>query len=324
MPLKGVNDRIVALFILNRCLFRRLLMKILKAIGAVFVKIWRWIKETAWVQPLLIVGAIFAIIFSIPYFTEWINSIGIGSENYYSAHKVSLEGELEINADPASPASAVDKLIYSIDQNSFGPEYAEDYDKYGEKFFLVFVEEDCSACKDIQEAFQELEDYWGKRYLPSETHKGKSGEVATLPFRIHTIFTDETSSTDDDNENNSDSAFQRHLQIYTDFYESAGIRLMEQTPYGYNNYKDNSSMKAFLNADIAGFATPTIVLVDYTKEAQDLPIYAGSGSGRAGISEILFSVSGTTKYEKAQVLMNMWNHTATDDKSNPFTDRHYA
>ncbi|MBP5216473.1 MAG: hypothetical protein J6038_01405 [Bacilli bacterium] len=301
-------------------------MKILKAIGAFFVKIWRWIKETAWVQPLLIVGAIFAIIFSIPYFTEWINSIGIGSENYYSAHKVSLEGELEINADPASPTSAVDKLIYSIDQNSFlddGENYKEDYNKYGEKFFLVFVEEDCSSCKDIQEAFQELEDYWGSRYVQADTHLVGSTEKANLPFRIHTIFTDETSSTDDDDENNSDSAFQRHLQIYTDFYEKAGTRLMEQTPYGYNNYKDNSSMKAFFNADIASFATPTIVLVDYTQEARELPIYAGSGTGRAGISEILFSVSGTTKYEKAQVLMNMWNH-ASDDKSNPFTDRHYA
>ena len=39
-------------------------MKILKAIGAFFARIWRWIKETAWVQPLLIVGAIFAIIFA--------------------------------------------------------------------------------------------------------------------------------------------------------------------------------------------------------------------------------------------------------------------
>ena len=302
-------------------------MKILKAIGGFFVKIWRWIKETAWVQPLLIVGAIFAIIFSIPYFTEWINSIGIGSENYYSAHKVSLEGELEINADPTAPTSAVDKLVYSMDQNSFlgnDEAYKEEYNKYGEKYFLVFVEEDCSSCKDIQEAFQELEDYWGTRYIQTESHIVGQSEAANLPFRIHTIFTDETSSTDDDDENNSDSAFQRHLQIYTDFYENAGIRLMEQTPYGYNNYKDNSNMKAFLNADTSAFATPTIVLVDYTQEARDLPIYAGSGTGRAGISEILFSVSGTTKYEKAQVLMNMWNHTATDDPSNPFTDRHYA
>lgn len=300
-------------------------MKILKAIGGIFARIWRWIKETAWVQPLLIVGAIFAVIFSIPYFTEWINSIGIGSENYYSAHKISLEGELEINADPTAPASDADKLIYNLEQNSFlaaDESYTPDYNKYGEKYFLVFVEEECSTCADIQEAFKELEDYWGTRYV--QTKATINGQEQNLPFRIHTIFTDETSSTDDDDENNSDSAFQRHLQIYTDFYENAGIRLQEQTPYGYNNLKDNGSMKAFLNADTANFATPTIVLVDYTDEAKALPVYAGSGEGRQGISEILFGVSGTTKYEKANVLMNMWNHTDPDDASNEFTERHYA
>ena len=42
------------------------MMKILKVIATPFVALWRWIKETAWVQPLLIVGCIFAVIFSIP------------------------------------------------------------------------------------------------------------------------------------------------------------------------------------------------------------------------------------------------------------------
>ena len=44
-------------------------MNILRKIATPFVAIWRWIKETAWVQPLLIVGIIFAIIFSIPSIT---------------------------------------------------------------------------------------------------------------------------------------------------------------------------------------------------------------------------------------------------------------
>ena len=42
-------------------------MKILSAIGRFFARIGRWIKETAWIQPLLIVGAIFAVIFAIPH-----------------------------------------------------------------------------------------------------------------------------------------------------------------------------------------------------------------------------------------------------------------
>ena len=39
-------------------------MAILRAIGRFFAKIGRWIRDTAWVQPLLIVGAIFGLIFS--------------------------------------------------------------------------------------------------------------------------------------------------------------------------------------------------------------------------------------------------------------------
>ena len=42
-------------------------MKVLSAIGGFFARIGRWIKETAWIQPLLIVGAIFAVIFAIPH-----------------------------------------------------------------------------------------------------------------------------------------------------------------------------------------------------------------------------------------------------------------
>jgi hypothetical protein len=69
-------------------------MIILKAIGSFFVKIWRWIKDTAWVQPLLIVGAIFAVIFSIPYITEWANNFTHNSTNsFYNASKKNLEGE---------------------------------------------------------------------------------------------------------------------------------------------------------------------------------------------------------------------------------------
>ena len=49
--------------------------KVLSALGQFFVRIGRWIKDTAWIQPLLIVGVIFAIIFSIPSIVDGINSI---------------------------------------------------------------------------------------------------------------------------------------------------------------------------------------------------------------------------------------------------------
>ena len=67
-------------------------MVVLRAIGKFFARIGRWIKETAWVQPLLIVGGIFAIIFSIPYIVKgvssWFDQKGTASENFYSKFQV--------------------------------------------------------------------------------------------------------------------------------------------------------------------------------------------------------------------------------------------
>ena len=77
-------------------------MFILRAIGRFFARIWRWIKETAWVQPLLIVGGIFAIIFSIPYLTKWVKSWfndTTASEKYYSSKKVSLKNAEDHKSD---------------------------------------------------------------------------------------------------------------------------------------------------------------------------------------------------------------------------------
>ena len=61
-------------------------MIILTAIGAFFGRIWKWIRETAWVQPLLIVGVIFGIIFSIRPIVDSITKLQEdlnSSETYY-------------------------------------------------------------------------------------------------------------------------------------------------------------------------------------------------------------------------------------------------
>ena len=57
-------------------------MKVLRAIGGFFAKIGRWIANTAWIQPLLIVGGIFGIIFSIPYIKQAIDNSKIDNTDY--------------------------------------------------------------------------------------------------------------------------------------------------------------------------------------------------------------------------------------------------
>ena len=76
--------------------------KVLSVIGGFFVSIWRWIKETAWVQPLLIVGIIFGVIFAIPPIVSGINSIrerNESAETYYRKFQLSLAGAENSAAD---------------------------------------------------------------------------------------------------------------------------------------------------------------------------------------------------------------------------------
>ena len=306
-------------------------MNILKAIGNLFVRLWRWIKETAWVQPLLIVGAIFAIIFSIPRFTEWIQSIQAESASrYWASYKKSLQGE-DDNANSFN--TEADKLTQAISEwSNLEGEY-KTYDEwvngmnaklqagslevnidpraaYGEKFFLVYVSNNCTNCDDMQPAFEELNNSWNIDYkIEDDNH-----------YAIHTIFTDDESDNDDDYElEDEKKAFVRYLDkfVENDFLTSGGGRLQE-APYKINKSIDDSNYNYFINGDHSNFKTPTILLVDFTREAFELR------HCRVGVSEVLFGLSGSDKYAKASQLAFMWNHTTDTDTTTPFSDVYHA
>ena len=284
-------------------------MNVIKSLGARFNKLWRWIKETAWVQPLLIVGAIFAIIFSIPKFSSWFEAMGIGSSNsFYNSHKLSLEGEAK-DADPKDYSEA-DKLTAAIQKYSFGQgvspsiQYSESeivkavkadelIAKRGEKFFLVYVSTSCTACDEAQPGFENLEKYWNTTYAIND---GRS-------FKIHTIYADDTSSNDEDFTLSDDKkAFYRYLNNFTDFWEDAAGRLVD-APYKTNASISESYYNNIETVNCASWQVPTIFLIDFSEDAW--------AAGRFGISEACFGVSGSSSIEKAQLLQKMWNHLPT-------------
>jgi hypothetical protein len=105
------------------------------------------------------------------------------------------------------------------------PYDANNYDtkSYGEKFFVVYVSSNCTNCESIQPGFATLQDGWGTSFVNTD---GRA-------FKMYTIYSDETSSNDDQDVNKY-TAFQRYLNNYQEFYELAGSRLAEDTPYRYN------------------------------------------------------------------------------------------
>jgi hypothetical protein len=285
-------------------------MIILKALGSFFVKIWRWIKDTAWVQPLLIVGAIFAIIFSIPSITSWANSWNFGSTGaYYNSYKVSLEGETDKPSESASPADVFTNNVYQNSLVAYGQQTGTiDKDSYGEKFFLLYVGTDCDACNKAEPAFKWLNEKWNSTLVPSDGRE----------LKVHTIFSDEKSSNDADYTNVTGySAFQRYLYNHTDFFNQTSS-VLTQAPYKIHEKVSDDNYTYYEQPELTKFSTPAILLVDYSDEA--------IAQKRGGVSEILFGISGTTQQDKASVLLQMWNHTDTGDKgsSNPFSTSYIA
>ncbi len=276
-------------------------MIVLKAIGAFFVKIWRWIKETAWVQPLLIVGAIFAIIFSIPYITDWVSSWGYGSTGaFFNSKKQTLEGEKD--AKDSSYNTKADEITDHIDENITHIKNREadkiDKEKYGEKFFLVYTASDCDGCDKAEGGFKYLSEQWGSIYLPSDKRS----------FNFYSIFTNEKSSNDSDYSETTDdkTAFQRYLGRHLNFFNRTAYDL-EKAPYKTNKSIDDTNYSYYEKPDPEKFVTPTILLVDYSKEAIEL--------GRGGVSEVLFGLSGDTDAERANTLIKMWNHLDTTEEA---------
>jgi hypothetical protein len=242
--------------------------KILTVIGAFFARIWTWIKETAWVQPLLIVGIIFAVIFSIPSISEWIQGIADNAnsaETYYRKYDKSLDGEENSDAQ---------KLVNAMMEND---------DQYGEKFFLILVQEDCTGCEEMQPAVDLLRTKTN-RFYDKDTFSD---------FKFYTIFTDEEVDADKDYTN---TAWDRFVDRNDDFLVRAA-EVAENSWYKVNGYITESNIEGL--EDGSNIVTPTIILFDLTD----------SNPFELGISEVFFGAAGSTSYEKAELLAHAWTHT---------------
>jgi len=260
-------------------------MNILKAIGAFFARIGRWIRDTAWVQPLLIVGGIFAIIFSIPSIvsgvSSWFNS-GNGADNYYSKNEVRLylSGADKGNSD-------ADQLIKYLKDYEDGKATDAQKAKYGEKFFLAFVQTGCSGCETNYPGFEALQTGWS-----SYNMKGS--------FRLFTIYIDEEATY---------TLPDKSKQLFDYFYTNNGAEIIfdnaaeigENRPY-YNNAGTDYSTNLTDLTDPEKFPTPTTFLIDmeYTDESY-------------GISEVFFTLTGynngTASSDYAYRLKQCWEHT---------------
>ena len=264
-------------------------MKILSVIGRFFARIGRWIKETAWIQPLLIVGSIFAIIFAIPHIIRGVQSWFTSSNDsnkFFAQYRLSLTGADKDNNDFGG-SSDVDKfLTYMSDETK-----EEEVIKMagGERFFVAFIKK--GSADDLCEGLKEFRDKFGKNDEFKEL-KGK--------FKLITIYTD---TTNDDDENLFDIVWKNHYGLFEDM---ANGNFLPTTAYAINNgykadkYESNFTSKE--SEDKCPINTPLMMYFNYSDD------YTVDNQKVNGLSDVLFSVEGSDKLEKARTLKRCWSH----------------
>ena len=269
-------------------------MIVLSAIGRFFKKIWDWIKNTAWIQPLLIVGIIFGVIFSIPSIVKAVNA---GKKEkatyntYYHNFKLSLEGEVDPE-DSSKYKSDADEFTYKLEavldrEDGAEAAFKEKYSDLGNKFFIAYVAKDCDKCEDAKEGFSTFQ----KKLNQNDAYKS---DDESDEFHMVTIFADDENSQTTD----SQTAFVKYLERHQDFFEDVGS-VAYTTAYYDNNKLNDSDVEALETADPDNFLTPTILLVELKN----------STSENYGVTGIMFGVDGSDKNDKARTLLDCWNHT---------------
>ena len=270
-------------------------MIVLRAIGRFFARIGRWIKETAWIQPLLIVGGIFAIIFSIPYLTKWVKSWfneESASEKYFSSKKLSLK-----NADKHT--SETDQLFDYIESYSKGEQTAEQEKKFGKKFYLALVQKECESCDERYDGFKKLEKEWG-----TGNFSALKGDES---FRLHTIYVD---SKNDDGDSLFESVYDRPevSAIFEEAIYYMSGQAGEDHPY-VTNAGDSGYVTSLENLeDKDNISTPTTFVFDLTAHDNDKITWVSPH----GVREVLFNFDGAdgdnNAFGRAKTLRNAWGN----------------
>ncbi len=276
-------------------------MKVLRAIGGFFAKIGRWIASTAWIQPLLIVGGIFGIIFSIPYIKKGIEGLQTDTTDYnykfYSDRALTL-----------SEGGQADKLL----------SYLEDFEnkkdniksEFASKFFLVFAKKDCPSCK---------EDIPGFKNFASNFSKWKKDPNYNLDgnFKLYSILVDKT---DDDGNYLAKKIVSDHQQLFDDLAADYGED-GEDYPL-FNNLPNKKSdlmsriqkFQDLTSEQSDGIETPTVFMVDVDGAATNFSVN--------GITQVFFNYvelmdsdiyDETNATTKGQLLRDCWAYKGVFD-----------
>ena len=278
-------------------------MKILRAIGGFFAKIGRWIAATAWVQPLLIVGGIFGIIFSIPYIKKAFDTEEDTTDyNYvwYSQRCLTLY-----------KGGQADRLLGYFEKG--GQSSVESIkQEFGDKFFLTFVKKGCADCNSSIAGYVNA--------------IANAGALNIAGFRMYSVLIDIVDPADtttylarkliDEHKGFLDAIDQGFgegdsYKLYKNLYAEG------QTGIDKVNSLKTSIDKLTSSTDLTkdGFTTPFTIMFDYSKTISNDNFFHVSGITALyfNYADIMIDYSDKNNTTRGYFIRDCWNYQGVFD-----------
>lgn len=285
-------------------------MKILRAIGGFFAKIGRWIANTAWIQPLLIVGGIFAIIFSIPYikkaFEKDPDTTDYNYEYYTSDDKLLTGDKVNLLFSYLAEGNGLKGNQGAIDKIA---------QAFGTKFFITFIEQD-SECSSQVGAWQFLNDNWSNAAWWGESYAGHG------MFKLYTVLCGARDTTDKVKYIKKIANLENNKNFFDTMTEAFGEGGELSYPLYKNLINDGNQTKVeSLQSSITtlckegtdttndNFQTPFTMMFDYSKTISNDDAFHVRG-----ITAMFFGITDIMKDSeknyatKAQTLRDCWSY----------------
>lgn len=270
-----------------------------KKFASPFVAVGRWVKDTAWVQPLLIVGVIFGIIFSIPSISKAIQEATAETDiEWYALKQLSLDGTADKNsaADTFFEDYVKAQEYWSENNHDEARNVMKKYSNE-DRFILFFVQSDCSTCEDTQEAAEYLVDNWDA-LINNET------SATYMGFSYQSIICDQIVENNEQYETRKPFEYLYGNSNYYQFIYDANTAGTKSNYYRFGTESSTikSNLENLVKLDEASqtfssnFQTPMIVEINLTEDNKSEYI----------ISNILYKLIGDDVYERSEFLVKLW------------------
>ena len=214
------------------------------------------------------------------------------ADDYFKMFSLSLDNADVIPDGKYVGSSKVDEFFTFIENGDV--DAVKSFTNSQERFFIAFIEENNASCDELYNCLKVFQEYFGK----NEEFKNLAGS-----FELITIYTDSI-STKDNETNLFDIVWFNHYSL---FEEMSRSNYLSNTHYAKNKgYSDIHYLSRFVGDESTKecpMSAPLLMYFDYTEANPISQQYV------RGLSDVIFSVDGSTDLERARTLKDCWSHS---------------